>query len=63
MLFSHHHWLEPMKYSSLNVLVSTLKKEWKTGALSQREVHVKMSVRKTKLELWNLGLEMLFFLG
>lgn len=39
MLFSHHHWLEPMKYSSLNVLVSTLKKEWKTGALSQREEH------------------------
>lgn len=43
ILFSHHHWLEPMKYSSLNQMLWTLEQKWKTGALSQREVqHVLM---------------------
>ena len=37
-LFSHHHWIEPMKYSSLNNMLLKIHEKWKTGELSQREV-------------------------
>ncbi|CAH3143387.1 unnamed protein product [Porites evermanni] len=36
-LFSHHHWIEPMKYSSLNNMLLKIHEKWKTGELSQRE--------------------------
>ena len=37
-LFSHHHWIEPMKYSSLSNMLLKIHEKWKTGELSQREV-------------------------
>lgn len=36
-LFSHHHWLEPLKYSSLNTMLLDIHHRWKAGKLSQRE--------------------------
>ncbi|XP_020607339.1 BAI1-associated protein 3-like isoform X2 [Orbicella faveolata] len=55
MLFSHHHWLEPMKYSSLNLLLWTLEQKWKTGALSQREEHALVrSLKKFTDNCWRL---------
>lgn len=43
-LFSHHHWIEPMKYSSLNNMLLKIHEKWKTGELSQREVKPIMQV-------------------
>lgn len=55
ILFSHHHWLEPMKYSSLNLLLMTLEQKWKTGALSQREEHTLVrSLKKFTDNCWRL---------
>ncbi|KAJ7390160.1 BAI1-associated protein [Desmophyllum pertusum] len=55
ILFSHHHWLEPMKYSSLDLLLWTLKQRWKTGALSQREEHsLVRSLKKFTDNCWRL---------
>ncbi|XP_078347490.1 BAI1-associated protein 3-like isoform X1 [Oculina patagonica] len=55
ILFSRHHWLEPMKYSSLNLLLWTLKQRWKTEALSQREEHALVrALKKFTDNCWRL---------